>query len=332
MAGITGQGTTFNLPNYTGELFCLTPQDTPFLSSIGGLTGGTEANGLTSHSWQTYDLRATSATRQRLEGADAPTAEARVRANVENVLEIHQEALELSYTKLAAINQIAASGRGHAQAGSLSGSNPVTDELDWQIKQHIIMKARDIEATFINGTYADPATNATARRTRGLLEAIATNVVDLNDANVTTAGVLKDAVLDLMQECWENGGISVEETRTLMCNASIKRELTREFVTASGYAEASRNVGGVAVTTIETDFGKVNIMLNRHMPTDTVVVVSLEECSPVFLNIPGKGHFFVEPLAKSGSAEKVQLYGEIGLNYGDEMKHGKIIDAGGFGS
>ena len=40
MAGITGQGTTFNLPNFVGELFGITPEDTPFLSAIGGLTGG----------------------------------------------------------------------------------------------------------------------------------------------------------------------------------------------------------------------------------------------------------------------------------------------------
>lgn len=332
MAGITGQGDTFDLPNYTGELFCLTPQDTPFLSSIGGLTGGIDANGTISHSWQTYDLRSASSTRQRLEGADAPTAEARVRANVFNILEIHQEALELSYTKLAAINQLDGSGRAHPNGGSLNGSNPVTNELDWQLKQHIIQKARDIEYTFINGTFNEPSDNSTARRTRGLLEATATNVVDLNDANISTTGVLKDAVLDLMQEVWENGGIQIEETRTLMCNASVKRELTREFVTAAGYAEGSRNVGGVNVTTIETDFGKVNIMLNRHMPTDTLSVVSLEDCAPVFLPIPGKGHFFVEPLAKAGAAEKVQLYGEIGLKYGDETKHGKIIDMGGYGS
>lgn len=331
MAGITGQGDTFDLPNYTGELFALTPQDTPLLSAIGGLTGGEEVFS-TGFSWQTYDLRATSATRQRLEGADAPTAEARVRAKVENVLEIHQEALELSYTKLAAINQIAASGRSHTQAGSLSGTNPVTDELDWQIKQHIISIARDVEATFINGTYNDPATNATARRTRGLIEAITTNVIDKNDADVTVAGVLKDAVLDLMQEVWEAGGIQVEETRTLICNGSIKRELTREFITAAGYAEGTRNVGGVNVTTIETDFGKVNVMLNRHMPTDTIIVASLEDLAPVFLNVPGKGHFFVEPLAKTGAAEKVQIYGEIGLKSGNELKHGKVIDMGGFGS
>lgn len=332
MAGITGQGDTFDLPNYTGELFCLTPQDTPFLSAIGGLSGGVEANGQTGHSWSTYDLRSTSSTRQRLEGADAPTAEARVRATATNVLEIHQEALELSYTKLAAVNQIAASARAHPEAESLQGPNSVTDELDWQIRQHIVSIARDVEASFINGTYNDPVNNSTARRTRGLIEAISTNSVDLNDANITTAGVLKDAVLDLMQEVWESGGIMVEETRTLMCNASVKRELTREFVTAAGYAEGTRNIGGVNVTTIETDFGKVNVMLNRHMPTDTIVVASLEDCAPVFLPIPGKGHFFVEPLAKTGAAEKVQLYGEIGLKYGDERKHGKIIDMGGFGS
>ena len=40
MAGITGQGNTFNLPNYVGELFALSRETTPFLSAIGGLTGG----------------------------------------------------------------------------------------------------------------------------------------------------------------------------------------------------------------------------------------------------------------------------------------------------
>ncbi|MCB1282350.1 MAG: DUF5309 family protein, partial [Salinibacterium sp.] len=92
--------------------------------------------------------------------------------------------------------------------------------------------------------------------------------------------------------------------------------------------EQTRNVGGVNLQTIETDFGRTNIMLNRFMPITDLAVVSLEECSPVFLEIPGKGHFFAEPLAKSGSAEKVQIYGEIGLSYGNELKHGKISEIG----
>lgn len=40
MANVTGQGTTFNLPNYSGELFTADAENTPFLSMIGGLTGG----------------------------------------------------------------------------------------------------------------------------------------------------------------------------------------------------------------------------------------------------------------------------------------------------
>ena len=40
MPGITGQGNTYNLPNYVGELFAASREDTPLLSAIGGLTGG----------------------------------------------------------------------------------------------------------------------------------------------------------------------------------------------------------------------------------------------------------------------------------------------------
>jgi hypothetical protein len=333
MAGITGRGTTFDLPNYVGELFQLTPADTPFLSAIGGLTGGIDANGTIYHTWQTEDLRSGSSTRQRTEGADAQTAEARVRGSAFNVLEIHQETVDVSYTKQAAAQLIDALTTGNGSGGATGGArNPVTDELTHQINSAIKSKALDIETTFLNGTFNDPSDNNTARRTRGLREAIVTNVVDCNDGDITTEGYLKDKVLDLMQEVWENGGIMEDETRTLICNAAIKRQLTAEFVTNAGYAEGSRTVGGVHVSTIETDFGNVNIMLNRHMPTDELVVCSLEECAPVFLPIPGKGHFFIEPLAKVGASERAQLYGEIGLKYGNEKKHGKIIDMGGYES
>jgi len=38
--GVTGTGNTFNLPNFAGELFTASPTRTPFLSMIGGLSGG----------------------------------------------------------------------------------------------------------------------------------------------------------------------------------------------------------------------------------------------------------------------------------------------------
>lgn len=314
MAGITGQGTTFNLPNYVGELFAASPEDTPLLSAIGGLTGG-ESVGATLFEWQGYDLRDAADDRQRLEGANAPTGEERVRFNASNVLEIHQEAVEVSYTKQGATRQ-----RGAGAAAVTIGSTTIpADELAWQLTQQFKQIARDVEKTFITGTYARPADNTAPRKTRGLVEAITTNV-----ATVAGGALTEEAVLDLFQDVWENGGIQEGETRTVIVNAALKRALTKIFIKDKGYQESTRNVGGVSLQTFETDFGRANIMLDRYAPADTLIVASLEELAPAFLEIPGKGHFFAEPLAKTGSADKVQIYGEIGLKYGNERKHGKL--------
>ncbi|WP_060880621.1 SU10 major capsid protein [Streptomyces scabiei] len=391
MAGITGMGTTFNLPNYAGELFALTPEDTPLLSAIGGLTGG----GMTTaveFEWQTYDLR-DPAQRTKVEGDTAPTAEGRVRANVRNVAQIHQEKVSVSYTKQAAIGQLATPGA--APFRSTDGSNPVSNELNWQVAQKLKEIALDVNFSFINGSYANPTTNATARKTRGLLEAITTNriakgtavtgastatdtvtatghglsdgnkivftntstatgitagrvyYVDAIDANTfkvsTTNGgtaitlgtatglsfmkpwataLTGDHVNDLLQLAYDNGGISEQETATLLCNSIQKRAVTKAFASQYGqYQETSRNVGGVNMTTIVTDFGTLNVMMDRHMPQDVIAAVSLEQLMPVFLNVPGKGVFFEEPLAKTGASDEVQLYGEIGLKYGAERAH-----------
>ena len=40
MGAVSGLGDSYDLPNYVGELFNITPNDTPFLSAIGGMTGG----------------------------------------------------------------------------------------------------------------------------------------------------------------------------------------------------------------------------------------------------------------------------------------------------
>jgi len=320
MAGITGQGTTYNLPNFVGELFGVSTEDTPLLSAIGGLTGGKSANGSTLFTWQTYDLRDADAGRQRVEGADAPGAEERTRGNDFNVLEIHQEAAEVSYTKQAATNNV--------QATNVLGSQPVRDELAWQIQQALKQVARDVELGFITGARTLPTTNATARKTGGLIEAITRGVTVNGTAKanvVETAGdITAEHVLDAMQDAWDNGGLSEGETRTLITNSTLKRQLTKLFVTDRNYQEATRNVGGVNLQTIETDFGLLNIMLDRYMPVDTLAIVSLGELSPVFLDIPGKGHFFAEPLAKVGASDKVQLYGEIGLEYGNALHHALV--------
>ncbi len=387
MPGIVGQGTTFNLPNYVGELFGVSPEDTPLLSAIGGLTGGKETTS-TQFEWQGYDLRDPDEQRQRTEGANAPTGEARVRFNVDNVVEIHQEAVEVSYTKQAAVGQTTTAG--------VDGSNPVTAEMPWQVTQALKQVARDVEASFILGRYAKPADNTAPRRTRGLLQAIQTNVIQkgevhsglsaatdtITEASTTLANddkvvftdvgastaIRADRVYyvvskvsgsfkvsatkggsaitigtatvslfklsgtapakadydDLFQLAYDNGGLAEGETATVIVGSDQKRNISKAYSDGTNNRVADRNVGGVNFETILTDFGRMNIMLDRWIPKDALVVASLEQLAPRFLAIPGKGHFFEEDLAKVGAADRKQLYGEIGLEYGNEKAHGVI--------
>lgn len=396
MAGITGLSTTFNLPNYPGELFGLTPEDTPFLAMAGGLTGGEMAMA-TLFGWQTYDLRDASQNTV-VEGNTAPTAEGRVRAWVYNVVEIHHETISTSYTKQAAVGQLGGTGSAHPY-GELEGMNRVRDEHSWQVAQMLKQIARDVEYSFLRGTFVEPATNATARQTRGILEAITTNATDysLNATNVTgedaddlidavahpfdnndqvmftalTGGsglstdiayfVVNDAantfqialtlggtpvsfgtditatstvvelteptaarILQLMQDVWDNGGIQESETRTVFVNSSLRRYFSKLFITDQNYREMTRNVGGVSVVRVITDFGDLNIVLDRFMPVDTILVASMEQVAPVFLLHPEKGFLYREPLSKTGLSDEEQIAGEIGLKYGVEKAHGKI--------
>lgn len=335
MGTVSGQGTTFNLLNYTGEIINVTPQDTPFLTAISGISAenfeGTVAGAVPESAvlfqWQTIDLRDASANNSKKEGQDAPTPTARSRSNVTNVLEIHHEALSLSYTKMAATQQFASTGSTHPGAVGLNGA--AVDERTLQMRAHWAQIARDVEKSFISGVFQNPADNNTERKTRGILSAISTNVIDANgyDLADSNPGANEDLVLDLLQMVWDNGGISESGTAAVMVNGYQRRRLTKRFITDGNYREASRTVGGVRVDTIVTDFGELNVILNRHMPPDQLAVVSLEQCRPHVLAIPDKGiGFFAEPLAKTGASDRWQLYGEIGLEYGNEKAHGKITN------
>jgi hypothetical protein len=391
MAGISALGTNYNLPNYTGILHALTPSNVPLFSAIGGLTGGGQTTS-TELEWETYDLR--DATQPAVvEGADAPTLTGRVRANVTNVVQIHQSAVGVAYSKAAAV--------GLKSGSNNEATNPVRSELDWQVEQELKAMVRDINYSFWQGVYQKPSDNNTGRKTRGILAAISTNaqiadetlvgngdsVWEADDEVITeaahglavgdrvrvaidsgatgatagyywvktvpssstftlsatkggaTTAISADGVVDvykttaltiaklnnLLQAIYDGGGLSEQETATIGVNSGLKVELSELYANAYGkFNETSRNVGGVDLTTIVTDFGTLNIMLDRMVPQGTLAVLSLEHLRPVYLEVPSKGHFFAEPLAKTGATDRTQIYGEVGLEYGSQLAHGKL--------
>lgn len=313
MPNFSGMATTYDLPNYGGELFLVTPTDTPLLTAMGGLNqrGADLVINSTEWTWQTEDL-GSPAQPAILEGANAAFAE-RTRANFSNVVQIFQYGVSVSYTKLAANGQLAAVS---------PDTNPVTNELDHQIQLKLKQAARDINYTFINGTYNKPADNTAARKTRGLLAAITTQVV----TNGTPAALTKTMIDTLLDGVFQSRGIHGELEPTILVNSTQKRALNKLYITDANYQEQTRDVGGVSLQQIETDFGRISIMMDRAVPSNTLVFTHLAMLKPKFLLIPGKGFLFVEELSKSGSAESYQLYGEIGLEYGDEAMHGKITN------
>lgn len=314
MATVAGLGTTFNLPNYTGELFSLSPTETPFLSAIGGLGSGKRTNE-TEFQWQTEVLEASAATgTQKLEGATAPAGSEVPRANVTNIVEIHQEAVEISYTKQAAFGQLAG-------INTLDGVNPVVDEMTHQLNLKIMKMAIDIELSYLFGVYAKPTDNTTPRATRGILTAITTNAFTAADPRTLT----EDIVSSALESMYEAGAKLPQDTTVFMVNGAQKRMLTKVYGQSPllNQPTMSRTVGGVAVDTIVTDFGTFGIMLNRRMPSDEIAIVDLSVCSPVFLETEN-GVLFAEPLARTGSSKKFQLYCETGLEYGPELYHGLI--------
>lgn len=391
MAGITGLSTTYNLPNYHGELFQLSPSETPLLTAIGGVGGGKQT-GSTGFEWQTEDLRSPDS-RPRLEGADAPTAEARVRANVSNVVQIFQEQVATSYTKQAATAQYATPGS--APFRSLDGEpNPVVDEHTRQVMLALKQIGTDANYVMWHGRKVVPTDNTVARATGGLLEAIATNkqgtiVTGASTATDTvtstahglangdrvafTAGIASplrydrvyyvsnvaantfkvretasgtdltlgtqtglswvkatttlttDLVSSLVQSVFDNGGLSDLSAAVIWVPSTQKVKMSKAFAAAYGQAvPVVNNVGGVPVSAIATDFGTLNVAIDRALPADAIAVASVEQMDAVFLEVPGKGVLFEEALAKTGSADKTQIYGEIGLKWGNERAHGVL--------
>ena len=212
-----------------------------------------------------------------------------------------------------------------SNSGRLSGintagaQNDAPNELDFQTARAIEKMARDVEYTFINGTYQLAGSSAQANKTRGMLEAAGT-VIDCNNAVLT-----QDFLNSAYKAAYDAGADFTD--MVLICNSAVKQMLSIIYGSQAGFnLPDSRNVGGVNLTTIETDFGALRIMLNRFIPSNVLLGADLSCIRPVEEDVPGKGNFFREQLAKVGAAEEYQIFGQMGLDHGPGWKHFKIIN------
>lgn len=334
---VADQGHTGNLPNFVGELFRLSPLETPFLTLAGGLTGGMPVDVI--FTWQDTLHAVPDGTSVDVgEGADA-TFSNQKRSERRNVVSIFQYGVELSYTLQASRSLLGGTGivpGGTAVATSILGDQPVQDEMSWQLQIKLEQAGLDVEDQFLNGTLAYPA-GPTGRQTQGIIGAVAaatsTDAAAIAEVPGSEAGdfAIDRAVfvIDQMAKDMYDEGAPLRNV-VLMGNSDAKVDIGRHFRTEFGNVQPrSYNVFGINVTDIETEFYRFPFVLNRHLPagaTGVVLMIDLAQVYPCFLPIPDKGHFFLEPLAKAGAYDRMQLYGEIGLKYGPSGWHAKATN------
>lgn len=303
--------TSHNLLNYSGMLFNKGNTKTPFSTIIGGKSRTAKAWEFSTSVNYTTGGGTSQPAITESGSLTAPDASFVTRTQETNVCQIFQKALAISYGKQSSMGQLS----GLNIAGQKA--NPAT-ELDFQVANAMAEIANDIEYTFLNGVYQKGTYDDVAYKTRGILEAIT--------SNVKAAGTV-DLGFWLVAETIQMlaSGNAPTDTLVLMAHPTHIMQINAD-ASANGLTviPASMTFNGIKIDTLVTPFGNVGIVANARIAAGTALIFNPTVCAPVTMPVPGKGNFFLEPLAKTGAADKYQIYGQLGLDYGAEWYHAKI--------
>lgn len=303
--------TSFGVLNYSGMLFNKGNTRTPLSSIIGSRAKTT--NHVEFVTGQEYTGGGTGEQPGISETASltAPDASVITREQKTNVTQIFQEAVGISYGKMSNMGTLSGINIANQQA------NPIS-ELDFQVAAKMQKVARDIEYTFINGEYVKATNDGEANKTRGLVSAITSNTTAMKSKPLG----LWD-IADMVKKIY--GANAPTDGLVLWCDAITLFQINADAVqNGLSVVPASREINGISLSSVVTPIGVVYLYLGECLPAGTALLLNLNVIAPVYQPVPGKGNFFLEPLAKVGAGEKYQLFGQIGLDHGPEWYHGKF--------
>lgn len=308
MALPSGTAGVFDPVNVAGVLFSKTDVTTPLFNMIGGVSVG-HREFLTGSE---YELGSASQPAiSETASITAPTPTFTQRTQGKNVTQMFQRAVSVTYRKMS-------------DNESLSGlnieglSNNVPSELAFQIAGRLAEIRNDMEYTIINGVYSLATTADSVDKTRGLIAAITTNEIAGGGAELSP-----DLLIELAQTV---AGTSPYGVGSLVGILNGEQMVQLNKIITNEGQRASMSDAGSNLLTYLTPFGRIRFVEggHRYMPNGTAVFANLGICSNVLQPVPGKGNFFYEPLAKLGAAERGEIFGQWGLNYGHEWMHAKI--------
>ena len=301
---------SFGVLNYSGMLWNKGNTRTPLSSIIGGKRVVTNHVEFAVGQYYTGGGDGSQPAISETASLTAPSPTSATRTQMTNVTQIFQEAVGVSYGKMS-------------NMGTLSGLNVANqtanpqNELDFQVAVKMQKIARDIEYTFINGTYNKATTDATINKTRGLVNAITTNVTAMSSAPL---GIWD--IAEMVKKVY--GQNAPTDGLVVWCDAITMFQINADAAqNGLTIVPASREINGIALSSVVTPLGVVYLYLGECLPSGTAFLLNLDVIRPVEQSVPGKGNFFLEPLAKTGAGDTYQIFGQIGLDYGPEWYHGK---------
>ena len=281
------------------EIALVSPTDTPLTTLLMGRGAVVPANDITV-TWRERKLNEERGTLKK-EGAEAGTPIKSSRGSLDNVCQIIEKVTQVS---------------GTAQALNPKG---IGNSFDAEVNDRLIETKRDLEYYFLNGVKT-LETDDTPRQMNGLMNLVnSKNVVDATGKDFS-----EELILDSLQAMWNAGAHGEYYT---FVNATVKRmvnDLLKNGVNVKVSVDQGLDkVMGITVAKIESDFGTINLVLNRHMVTDAMLTVDMEQVEIAEL----RGTFY-EDLPKSGDYQKGHIINESTIKLLNSYAGSKIIGIG----
>ena len=302
--------TSFATPNYSGLLFAKGRVETPFSTMIGAKRRTT--NHVEFATGVEYDVgEGTIPNYSENDTLTAPDAVIGTRRQKTNVTQIFMDSF--------AVGDVKTSNMGTLAGINVAGQQPnPANELDFQAGLTMQRIAKSIEKTFIQGAYNKATSDAEVNKTRGIVNAIETNVMNLAGKAISIWDVA-DMLVEIKKQGGDTTGL------VLWCDAITKFQLSVEAQENNfRVLPDSRNVNGLNITRLETPAGAVDLYEGVYIPEGTAMLLNFDVIAPVEQAVPGKGNFYLQEMAKTGFSTKYSILGQIGLDHGPEWCHGKF--------
>lgn len=303
--------TSFATPNYSGLLFNKGNTRTPLSSMIGGKVKITDHCEFVVGQDYTSNGNGEQPSISESASLTAPESTVITRSQNTNITQIFQEAVGVSYAKKSNMGTLSGLNVSNQQA------NPIS-ELDFQVGAKMQKIARDIEYTIVNGVYQKATSDSEANKTRGLIPAITSNVKAMGSKPLG----LWD-IADMMKKIYEANAPTVG--LSLWCDATTMFQVNADAVqNGLTIVPNALDVNGIRLSKVLTPIGEVYLRIGECLPKGTALLLNFDVLNHVVQNVPEKGNFFLEELAKTGAGEKYQIFGQYGIDYGPEWYHGKF--------